>query len=626
MDTAQRGSNQAESALSRFLPFKDIGTAGSEDILSCIEYLKHRFTTLNQSAQRDLANAISDLDDLLQLDLVDRNLVDVLAQVRVLRTASSPVMRLPCEVLAVIFEILQDDLRRRARCYPYGYDRPTYYWMRVLFVCRHWYDVAVSCTSLWATIFVDDLGDFLRQARLARRMLRNAQQHELSIYLFHPPANPDFDALLLDVLEKLQNVRELHLESVRLSVQAQQLLIRQPAPALRKLCIRVPANREPRVDLRPLFLGGHTPLLHTLALSGPIDYAWHSIGTLRHLYLERGLSIPGEMLLDFLEAAPALETLSMQSPSIVFQSGGDITGISSRHLSNVRRLDLDISYKDKHIIGQFLSHLELSTNVSLGYRIWGYPNPSHTSLHALFPNNFLSSRPILGAFNRLHMAITEDASFEVIAASDTSSCHLIFIPEFFSQSAFDACVSQLPPDISFFTHGVEEVWMDCCDYLTLENDTEPPEGTFYCDILSEAPALTRLFIKGHWTHSRRCLKALGMQMIDDGALLDLPCPQLRELHVLDAAAWSVEAAKDALQARIRGGFPQLEVIHIYWKEEASAISSPPTPAFRYDGDQREAAVLADFQGLAKEIIFNPPGELPTMQVPGTMDERDFLLY
>ncbi|KAJ3557584.1 hypothetical protein NM688_g1396 [Phlebia brevispora] len=499
----------SRSALFRPGPLEDGGTAVSRNILVSIEFLRDSFIAFTQTDQNGITSTPLDLD----LTLIDQALFRILAQVRFLRNTSLPVMRLPREVLATIFETLQDVLYRESQCYPYSaHGKPNYSWMHILLVCRHWHDVAVCCTSLWDTIFVNSRRkDLDSQLTAARRMLHHSQEHQLLVCLTLPAYHhSDCDNFLLDVLSQLHRIRVLQLESY-LSAAAQQLLMKlQPAPFLRKLSLHISPYQEPRAESRPLLLGGFAPLLHTLVLSGPIDHAWKGISNLRHIHLERAQPFSRSEPLRFLEETLALESLRVDSPWMV-----DIRDNRARRclpLLKLKRLTFTVSCNEKHLVGRLLSRLQLGPNVHLVCTIQQYPSPNHGTLRALFPDD-VSEYPGLNGIrvvDRLQLTLSI-GDYELIAANDVSSYRIRLCTE--ASVAIPESMRHILADTRLLSSLVQEMWVVC--HIGFWSLVDVSAVDSFHDVLSGAPALTKLFIEEYFDYDDSCLRALGGRTLNE---------------------------------------------------------------------------------------------------------------
>ena len=248
-----------------------------------------------------------------------------------------PISLLPPEILARIFHLLVPvEL-------PFSGSR-NLGWIKVTHVCRHWRQVALDDSSLWARIWV---------ARTNRKwiskMLARAKSALLDIE-FNAVGRSSPEALLT-ILSHLSHTRKfcsrnlslLHFDSVR-------KICHWEAPALEHF--ELTSTAYPPITFRhleenPLFKG-HAPRLRTFSLSRVI-IPWSLIprGQLTQLKIacpddSKDLYSPGDLnqLIDLLVNCPALEILALEFclPSQITEFQLDRT-IHFRHLSHLRLRD-----------------------------------------------------------------------------------------------------------------------------------------------------------------------------------------------------------------------------------------------------------------------------------------------
>ena len=226
------------------------------------------------------------------------------------RNALMPISRLPPEILARVFHllVLED---------PHFSGERKLDWIEVTHVCRHWRQVALDNSSLWARI-----PDIWKHTEWISEMLARAKNAPLDIES-HAGARPSPEALLMIPPHlshtrqlRFRNLSTLHSDSIR-------EIFSWEAPALEHFELMV-AEDLPQVITFPdlggnMLFKGHAPRLRTFSLS-QLVIPWSLIprGQLVQLKIavpQEDVHSPGDLnqLIDLLVNCPALEILALES-------------------------------------------------------------------------------------------------------------------------------------------------------------------------------------------------------------------------------------------------------------------------------------------------------------------------
>ncbi|TFK59332.1 hypothetical protein BDN72DRAFT_905953 [Pluteus cervinus] len=206
-----------------------------------------------------------------RLDVEIKSLTERLCLLKTERNSLSVTYTLPAEILAEIFVVVQEEIKRgyssgrRAAFAKYG-------WLSMTRTSRHWRQVALECPRLWCDIRVGTLPPPMIQIFLARSGGRNLSVEvnglarsggrDLSAEVFGPPRRGgrhwvEYGEVFAEALrfEKL----EFSLERKTFSRLLSQL-ISTPLPQLRSLSI------SGDVTIPDDIFQGTTPQLHSLSL------------------------------------------------------------------------------------------------------------------------------------------------------------------------------------------------------------------------------------------------------------------------------------------------------------------------------------------------------------------------
>jgi len=227
------------------------------------------------------------------------------------RNSLAPISTLPPELLARIFRFfILEDLGR--------FGVPMEFWFKATHVCRHWRQVALDDSSLWARITVTESSSF----HWVLAMLVRSRNAPLDINLMGEPS----PRLLSKVPPHIFHTRQLRLcELRRHHSQRVKDICALEAPALEHFELEFSA-RSPvpfRQLAGPTLFKGRTPRLRRLILS-QISIPWSFIprGQLTELKINhsRGTSTPNNSgsdnsneLVDLLTNSPELKVLVLES-------------------------------------------------------------------------------------------------------------------------------------------------------------------------------------------------------------------------------------------------------------------------------------------------------------------------
>ncbi|KAJ3559431.1 hypothetical protein NM688_g359 [Phlebia brevispora] len=589
-------------------------TRPCHDVRGCIDYLLRSFTT---TSHEDDTQPCDDLN----LAEVEKQLSRLVAQVRYRQNTTLPVMRLPAEVFETIFGILQDvTMFKPSLCYgSWGEDIDTgdpHQWLRIRLVCRYWHDVAASRASQWSTIILRARGAYDQTSpgllNYTRLHLRNSGQSPLAIHVYNLDWTPNHEQALLEALSHLSRIRELRVLSFSsLSSQVQELLANTSARSLETLVIQDSSKRlgeDRRQKVLPPLFNCETPTLRSLAIHRFTDYG-NSFRNLKQLHL---IDIPylveDELtsFLDLLDANPTLEDL-MFSPKYTLDGDSyenncctqerptsNITRCS--HLPNLRRLSFrDVSEAYAKCI---LSHLHLDAGVALSCRGFSPLVSFYPTDHSYLQNFQDIERCLLsfGDYNDNGRCIMQAAGAHSAVATDCS----------IGRTAVDS-----------LTLCATQFW-SCTKELWIEDQGVRSWGyfRFYDRILRAAPAVEKIVLNwGHQHNSLHWLTAMcgASSELHSIGRDDIPCPLLRELHILGPLDGALEAVKETLEVRAAHGLPRLEALHVYLP--LTGFEDDVLSVCREVFAKWTASAPTIFHHLVKDLVFVRMEQLPCMDLP-----------
>jgi hypothetical protein len=325
------------------------------------------------------------------ISAVDREIDSARQFVRSLltrRNALVPVSLLPPEILSRVFHLLKEAVPRSHGGRKLG-------WIRVTHVCRHWRQVALNDSSLWARIWGTPTS-----AKWISEMLTRAKNAPLDIEL-DDLITSSAEALLM-IPPHLSHTRQLRLHNLSgLSSDNVREIYSRDAPALEHFELTAPTYSPisfPDLGGNLLFKG-HAPRLRTLSLSRVvIPWSFIPRGQLTRLEIvcpDEDGDCPGDLnqLIDLLVNCPALEILRLDSclPS-------QLTGLPygrTIHLPHLSRLRLCGSTSR---ILNMLKMLKLLSSTTLHLnctsKITSIHNDSEGLLLSIISTHFQSPVPV----------------------------------------------------------------------------------------------------------------------------------------------------------------------------------------------------------------------------------------
>ncbi|KAF7792674.1 hypothetical protein EIP86_003771 [Pleurotus ostreatoroseus] len=192
------------------------------------------------------------IDHGLDLGSVDTQLTDILCTVRNLRNAALPIMRLPPEVLGMIFGIMQSEIVqdreqehnmnmhgiRRLGHFPLPLLHP-HDWMGLRRVCRHWHAVVDGHAALWTTILIlPPSTSTTDKPALIRLFLARSRRNSLTMHLNLMRNTAESLPLFTEVFAHVSRVRDMLLVMPNPPTEDMRLLLAQSrAPALQALTL-----------------------------------------------------------------------------------------------------------------------------------------------------------------------------------------------------------------------------------------------------------------------------------------------------------------------------------------------------------------------------------------------------
>lgn len=324
--------------------------------------------------------------DTAKIDATERRLQTAAAVVRGARNSQQPINRIPPELLAQIFSMIQHHLPSflplvgRGSDYPRGRE-----WLRVLQVCRHWRGVAATFCSLWATIDND-----LRPLTFLKR----SSQSLLTVVFGLTKTGFDQHSLA-KIIEELLRIREFHIDFHHsVSCLESSGFLTNSAPNLVSLSLL--PNHQPRIPgglsstLSKLF-GGEMPKLKQLCLGHFTSWPQNYFQNLTHLCLveQDTLTRPSTSeFLDFLGSSPRLEKLALVNAGPTRSISNDLPLVPIDRfvaLDHLTEIDINTSNGIASIT-RLLSHLALPEQTHMF--LWGKPlvQPAE-ELSTLFPSD-----------------------------------------------------------------------------------------------------------------------------------------------------------------------------------------------------------------------------------------------
>ena len=376
------------------------------DVFARVESRFHHFQSVVHDPRARVA-AIS---------AVDEEINAVMQLLHSLRNALASISLLPPEVLSRIFHFLS--LKEPSRVF----SRPRALgWILATHVCRHWRQVAIGDSSLWA-----EISGVPANRELVSEMLARARNTPLDI-IIDLDGVPD-PKVLLDFFPHLSHTRELCLSGLDLRhLDSVQGICSQEVPALEHFQVEVsPDELEAPLVFQELdgttLFKGQAPKLRTISLFYVfIPWSFIPRGQLTELeichnneILASDIGLRGDLnqLIDLLVNCPQLEVLVLRS--CLYPQPTHFSYGQTIHLPLLSRL---------HLVGptsrvtNLLKMLKLSSSTTL--QLYCGPEDDWTHNHNLVlpvvSAHLQSAVPI--GFKRLSVTITGTNRWLIVTAS-----------------------------------------------------------------------------------------------------------------------------------------------------------------------------------------------------------------
>ena len=253
---------------------------------------------------------------LLQVDVLERDALEVLGLIRSLKNNFAPVNRIPPEVFSLIPKYWdKGDVDKNL--------------IALTHTCHAWRELFIACSSLWARLDFMDIDKtcvYLERAKLSHlevRLCKNDRESYLE------------DAFLLAIphIERFKSLTVIGTSNL-LQTLAKHFTL--PVPLLTELAIGLTCDPPPVLD--GALFNGNLSSLHTLRLTGVITcLPWKDLRNLTtfelHCNPESGITMT--RLLNFLETASHLRNITLRhliSTSLDVPSG---RMVSLPHLKNL---------------------------------------------------------------------------------------------------------------------------------------------------------------------------------------------------------------------------------------------------------------------------------------------------
>jgi hypothetical protein len=291
-----------------------------------------------------------------QVDALEQDAFEVLRLVRSMKNSLAPINRIPPEVLSLIPDYYHE----------YNIDQDL---IAFTHVCRSWRDTFISRSSLWTKL------DFIDTDK-TRTYIQRSQSSPFELYLQDDEVIDDAFPLIIPHIQQLKS----------LTVDARDLPsalrhFRCHVPLLRRLDINISAEIDPVLD-SALFNGDFSSL-HELYLFGVLtDFPWKNLSNLRVVDLTMFFQSYGTtQILDFLESAPLLHTVSLHYPMEDSSDTPPERIVTLRHLKT-----FTIEADEPPSI--LLHHLHIPSGTSLTSEFYsdGLESPLPDYLAKRFPN------------------------------------------------------------------------------------------------------------------------------------------------------------------------------------------------------------------------------------------------
>ncbi|KAK0475274.1 hypothetical protein IW261DRAFT_1496739 [Armillaria novae-zelandiae] len=509
--------------------------------------------SLMQRIQKDSAKW-----DTAKMDAMERRLQTAAAVVRGTRNSQQAINRIPPELLAQIFSMVQHHI---PGFLPLVYRGSNYHrgreWLLVIEVCRHWRGVAATFCTLWATIDND-----LRPLAFLKR----SSESLLTVVFCLNKTRVD-QHLLAKITEVLPRIREFHIDfHHKASLLESSSLLTNSAPNVVSLSLlldhQTPMAGGLSSTLSKLFMG-EMPKLKQLCLGYFTSWPENYFKNLTHLYLinQDKLTRPSTSeFLDFLGLSPHLEKLALINAGPTRSVSDDLPLVPIDRivtLDHLTEIDMNTSNGIASIT-RLLSHLVLPGQMNMF--LWGQPlvHPQE-ELSTLLPSDvsYLQNVQNIQECRLVEFEDMRSVTPDVVALVNG----VLFIHGNFSLTQLAAIPLRFP------LNGVKRLL-----FSTESSPHHHPHGNF--DSISQMwrvafekmPSLEAITIRSRDMHKAKVfLEGLYPRGTDKAS----PCPLLASLEI-EKYASDVSAFLAffiAVLVEERGGIESVRIITLYQPPE-----------------------------------------------------------
>ena len=406
-------------------------------------------------------------------------------------SASSPIFRLPSEILAIIFI-------HRAREH-YDYQQGNYpfvpSWVNVSYVCRRWRSVALDCPTLWTYHFV-------LSPRWTKELLARSRHASLKIRALISQDFAWWSSFVDEWMKHVDRIQELILSLP--DKHMHQFLVKLSSHAARLQILKISVwghpNHHPPVP-RPPFVpfDGDSPALRILELSHcPVVLSSLKLGSLTTLVLrhipEQFRSTMEELLamLTCIQDLTHLDLHGALASAASFPSSMAIDTLQRINLPHLSRLSIAAPLST---VIAFLSWVDMPWETEVGLEC-EYETRSSADDYSRFSSLFVQ---------RLNMAEDQAVSSPTIrsltADFSSSARTLVFSASELVSDSFRFKIEVRFSILRMEARDMDQFIGDICCSTPLKNvqsirvDHPPVSSAFWRRILEHLPSLQRIKLK-----------------------------------------------------------------------------------------------------------------------------------
>lgn len=278
-----------------------------------------------------------------QVDALERDVVQVLHLVRSMKNSFALINRIPPDILSFLPDFYDGDDDEEGG--GEGKDKDI---IALTHVCCRWRDTFISRPSLWNRL---DLGNVDK----TRTYLQRSRSFPLKIHLGWREAIDEAAILIIPHIRRLQSltIRAQYLPSVLGH-------FRLDTPLLERFSIQIPGEFQPNPLLDSSLFNADISSLRELRLEGvTTHFPWTNLANLQVVSLGSDFYSYGmTRILDFLESAPLLHTLSLRYQLPHSSDASPNRVVSLPHLKALT-IDADLPHS------VLLRHLHIPVGASL---------------------------------------------------------------------------------------------------------------------------------------------------------------------------------------------------------------------------------------------------------------------